>query len=443
MVALTERDREIWRLAIPALGSLIAEPLYILADTAVVGNIGTPELGGLGLASQILLIIVAIFIFLAYGTTAAVSRLLGAGEHRKAAHNAVQSLWLAFGMGVVLAALAIVFATPLLKLLGGDGATLVHGRTYLQVSAFGLPAMLIMLAGVGYLRGLQDTKRPLIVALLTALGNLVLEVILVFGLGYGIGASALSTVVFQWVGAGLFLWWTLQAVREHDVQVRPDPSVIGRLAVAGADLFVRTIALRGSLTVTTAVAARMGVVQLASHEIAFAVWSFGAFALDSVAIAGQSMVGLHLGADDVDEARAVGRRITQWGVLLGIIAAVIAVGLQPVIATIFTDDQAVIDQTRSVFWMLAIMQPINGVVFALDGVLIGAGDLRFLAWAMAASALVFIPLAIIVSATGAGLVWLWAALVVFMAARAIGLVFTCLPQEIPALLTGQSILRKV
>lgn len=415
-------DHEIWRLALPAFGALVAEPLYILADTAVVGRIGTQELGGLALASQVLLIFVAVFIFLAYGTTAAVSRLLGAGQHVEAARTAVQSLWLATAMGIVFAAAAALLADPLLRLLGGEGRVLESAVIYLRVSTFGLPAMMIMLAGVGYLRGLQDTVRPLIVAIVTALGNLLLELWLVFGLGYGIGASALSTVVFQWVGAGMYVWWVARAVRAHNVSLAPDRASITRLAAAGADLFVRTAALRGSFILATAVAARIGDAELAGHEVAFALWSFAAFVLDSVAIAGQSMLGMRLGASDVAGARAVGRRITEWGAFLGVIAMALVLLGRPWLPGLFSEDPAVIEVAGTLLIVMAIMQPINGIVFALDGILIGAGDLRFLAVAMAASAAVFVPLAIIVAATGAGIVWLWVTLAVFMGARMVGMV---------------------
>lgn len=417
-----ERDREIWRLALPALGALIAEPLYLLTDTAVVGHLGTPQLGGLALASQVLFITTALFIFLAYGTTAAVSRLLGAGQIVEAARNAVQSMWLSVIVGVVLGISAWIFAEPLLRLLGGDGAVLDNALIYLRISTFGIPALLLMLSGVGYLRGLQDTKRPLIVAAVTAIANLVIEVVLIYGFGYDIGASALATVIAQWGGAFAYLWWIARAVRSHGVSLAPDGAIIRRLAVAGLDLFLRTASLRGSFTLAVAVAARMGDVELAAHEVTFALWSFCAFGLDAVAIAGQAMVGKLLGADDEAEARAVSHRIVQWGVLLGVVAMLVVLIGRPWIASIFTDDPAVISMVQFLFVFFALSQPINGVVFALDGILIGAGDLRFLAFAMAASAAVFIPMALAVLWTGLGIGWLWAALTVFMFARALTLV---------------------
>lgn len=414
-------DREIARLAVPALGALVAEPLYTLADTAVVGHLGTPQLGGLAVASQVLLGALSLFIFLAYGTTAAVGRLIGAGDHRQAAQQAVQGFWLAVSVGAVLAAGAYVFADPVLRLLGADGEVLANGRVYLRVSVFGLPGMLVVLAGVGYLRGLQDTMRPLKVAVVTAALNLGLELVLIYGFGFGIGASALSTVVAQWLAAGAYVWWIREAVAAHGVTLAPDRAVIGRLAVVGLDLFLRTAALRASFTVSVAVAARLGDVELAAHEVAYQLMFFLALVLDAVAIAGQAMIGRFLGAGELREARAAGRRMIEWGLGSGLAAAVVLLAARPWLPMVFSGDESVVALAGFIIIHLALMQPVNGVVFALDGVLIGAGDMRFLATAMVGAAAVFIPLALWVMAANAGIGWLWAALWALMATRLVTL----------------------
>jgi len=266
----SEADRQILHLALPALGALTAEPLYVLADTAVVGHLGTPQLGGLALASSLILIAYAVFIFLAYGTTASVARLLGAGEDRAAAHQAVQSLWLAMLVGAGVAVAGWLAAEPLLSLLGGDDPEVhAHALAYFRISMPGIPAMLIGLAGVGYLRGLQDTRRPFVVALATAAFNLALEALLIFGLGFGIGASALSTTLAHWLAAGVYCVWIARAVAAHSVGLAPRAAAIRRLGRDGVDLVLRTTALRGGLTVTLAVAARISTKDLAAHEIAF------------------------------------------------------------------------------------------------------------------------------------------------------------------------------
>ena len=416
-------DREIARLAIPALGALIAEPLYTLADTAVVGHLGTPHLGGLAVASQVLLGALSLFIFLAYGTTAAVGRLIGAGDHRRAAQQAVQGLWLAGAVGAVLAGAAFVFADPLLRILGADGEVLAQGRIYLRISLFGLPGMLITLAGVGYLRGLQDTLRPLKVAVFTAGLNLALELVLIYGLGFGIGASALSTVVAQWLAAGAYVWWIREAVKVHGVTMAPDRSMIARLAVVGLDLFLRTAALRASFTMSVAVAARLGDIELAAHEVIYQLMFFLALVLDAVAIAGQAMIGRFLGANELDHARVAGRRMIEWGLATGLAATIVLLATRPWLPLVFSSDEAVLSLVGFLMLHLAFIQPINGVVFALDGVLIGAGDMRFLAVAMAGAAAVFIPLALWVMAADAGIGWLWGAMWALMATRLITLLW--------------------
>jgi putative MATE family efflux protein len=414
-------DREILRLALPALGSLVAEPLYILSDTAVVGRIGTDELAGLAVASTVLLLGYSIFIFLAYGTTAAVARLLGAGEHAEAAHQAVQSLWLAVLIGVVLTALGLVFAEPLVTLLGAEGAVAVNALVYLRISLLGVPALLVMLAGTGYLRGLQDTRTPLVVAVLSGLANLVLEVVLIFGFGFGIGASALSTVVAQYGAAAVYVLWVLRAVRQHTIGLAPHWATIGGLGRVGRDLFLRTLALRGSFTISVAVAARFGPVALAAYSIAIEIWNLLALTLDAIAIAGQALVGRFLGASDVDEARAAGRRMLELGVLFGIVMGAVVAALHTVLPRLFTTDPEVVATTAGFLLAVALMQPVNAVAFTLDGLLIGAGDVGYLAVAMFVSAAVFVPAALAVLVTDAAGGWLWAALGLFMATRAVTL----------------------
>jgi putative MATE family efflux protein len=331
-------DREIVRLAIPAFGALVAEPLYVLADTAIVGHLGTDQLAGLAVASSVLLTLYAVFIFLAYGTTAAVSRLLGAGDEREAAHQAVQSLWLALLIGIRVALIGVVLAEPIDGALGADGAVRTNAIVYLRISLVGVPALLLVLAGTGYLRGLQDTRTPLLVAGSTAVVNLVIQVVLIYGFDQGIGASALSTVIAQTAAAAVYVWRVTVPARRLGAGLGPHPASLRQLAVVGRDLLVRTAALRVALVAATAVAARIGTDDLAAYEVSFQIWGLLAYTLDAVA-------------------------------------------------------------------------------FVLDGVLIGAGDMRFLAWSMAGAAAVFVPAAGVVLVLGLGLGWLWAALGLLMAAR--------------------------
>jgi putative MATE family efflux protein len=414
-------DAEILRLGVPALGALIAEPLYVLADTAVVGHLGTDSLAGLAIASSALLVGYSIFIFLAYATTAAVSRLLGADDHAGAAHQAVQSLWLAALIGLVLVAAGLALAEPLVTALGGRGRVATEALTYLRISLLGVPAMLVVLAGTGYLRGLQDTRTPLVVALVSATANLVIEVVLIAGLGYGIGASALSTVVAQVGSALVYVLLIHRAVAHHAVALRPHWPTIGRLGIVGRDLFLRTVALRSAHVLTTAAAARISTVALAAHTIAFEIWNLLALVLDAVAIAGQAMIGRFLGAGDAAEARAAGRRMLQWGVGLGIVVGVALLPLHGVLPDVFTDDAEVAALAAALLVVVALVQPLNGLVFVLDGLLIGAGDMGWLAKGMAISLAGYLPVIIAVVHLDLGIGWLWAGLCLFMSLRAITL----------------------
>ena len=410
-------DRDILRLAVPALAALSAEPLYVLADTAVVGHIGPEALAGLAVASSILLVGYAVFIFLAYGTTASVARLLGAGDEREAAHQAVQGMWLAAGCGVVVALATFALSGPLLSLLGATGEVRDQAAIYLNISLIGVPAMLVVLAGTGYLRGLQDTRTPLYVALGSASLNLALELVLIPGLGFGIGASALSTVVAQWLSAAVYVLWVARAVRRHEVPLRPHGRTLGRLAVVGRDLFLRTTALRGSLLLATAVATRMGTVDVAAHQIAFEIWAFLALVLDALAIAGQSMIGRFLGAGSAAEARAAGRRLLEWGVAAGVVLGAAVLGLRPWLPDLFTGDASVAALAGFLLLWVAALQPVNGAVFVLDGLLIGAGDMGFLARAMWIAFAVFAAGAVAVLVLGLGIGWLWACLAALMLSR--------------------------
>ena len=416
---LAGTDRELLRLAVPAVGALVAEPLYLLADTAVVGHLGTSPLAGLAVASGVLLFAYGMCIFLAYGTTASVARLTGAGRPELAAAQAVQGLWLAASLGVVLAVLGAWFGQRLLGLLGAEGPVLDQAGTYLRISLLGAPAMLVMLAGVGYLRGLRDTVRPLWVAVGTAALNLILEVVLIYGFGLGIGASAAATVGAQWIGAGCYLAWIGSEVRCYEVSLGPDWSALRRLALVSTDLMVRNLSLGGTFLVGTSVAARIGAVPVAAHQVAFHVWMMLALIMDGLAIAAQAMVGTALGAGDGDGARRIGQRTIVWSVGVGIALGLVLLLARSSVSGLFSNDPAVVGLAGFLFLHVGLMAPMAGVAFALDGVLIGAGDQRFMAWAMAASALLATAAMVAGRLADLGIGWLWAAIWVFVAGRSV------------------------
>jgi putative MATE family efflux protein len=410
-------DAEIARLAVPAFGALIAEPLYLLADTAVVGHLGTPQLAGLAVAGQALTTTYAIFIFLAYGTTAAVARLLGAGEDGEAGRQAVQSIWLALAVSAVLVPVGVVAAGPLVRAIGADGAAAGYAETYLRISALGIPAMLVIYAATGYLRGLQDTRTPLLLAAGSAVVNLVLEVVLVYGLGYGIGASAAATVATQYGAVTVYAVMVGRSAVRLRVPLRPDPRAVRRLAQVGFALFIRTSSLYVVYTLATTVAARLGPAEVGAHQVAMQVFITIALGLDAIAIAGQALTGRLLGAGDAVAARAATRRMIELGLGAGLGAAAVVLATCTVLPHVFTSDPAVLHLATFLLLFVAVQEPAGGIVFVLDGILIGAGDMRFLAWAMAGAAALFLAAGIVLLVAHAGIGWLWAALTAFTLAR--------------------------
>jgi len=408
-------DREIFTLALPALGALAAEPLYLLADTAMVGHLGTEELAALAIAATLLTGAFTLFNFLTYGTTAQVARLSGAAAHAEAGGLAAQALWLASGIGVVLTAALVGLAEPLVALMGGDGHTGDLAVLYLRIGSLGLPFALIALAGQGFLRGVSDLRTPLVIVVVANVVNVLLNVLFIYGFGWGLAGSASATVVAQ---LGMGAAFVAALLRAPAVSRRPSLAGMRPLARIGWEIFVRTTALYASFLVGSAVLARVGDVSLAAHQVAFQLFVFLALVLDSVAIAGQVIVGRSLGAGDADEAYRAARRMIELAVAAGAVFAVIMLALTDLLPRAFTSDQAVIDELHEIWPLFALMQPANGAVFALDGILIGAGDTRFLMWGMlAASLLVFVPVALGSLALELGIVGVWCGLLGLIAVR--------------------------
>lgn len=412
-------DRQIWALAGPAVLTLASEPLYLLADTAIVGRIGIDALGGLAVATAVLLFATGMLIFLTFGTAATVARLLGAGEPTEAAEQSVQGLWLGLGLGVLVALVLAAGSSWLLGLFGATEDVIDSARTYLTVSLWGLPAVTVALAGTGALRGHLDTRTPLVVAVGTNTLNVALTSVLVLVLDAGIAGAAWGTVVAKSTAAIAYTWIVSRLAVRNSVGLAPRWGRIRSLAVVGRDIFVRTVALRASLTITVALAARKGTVALAAFQVAFQWWASLAYVLDALEAAAQSLVAKALGAHDAVLARATSRRILGWAVGLGVgLGSLTALG-SPLIARAFTDDPAVIDLlVVSLLWV-GLTQPINGVAFALDGILVGAGDQSYLAIAMLASLAVMVLGAFAVAPQGVGLWGLWGLLAVFMGSRVV------------------------
>jgi putative MATE family efflux protein len=419
--AARRHDAEIWRLALPAFGALAAEPLYVLVDTAIVGHLGTDPLAGLAIAGIVLTAAYGICNFLAYSTTGGVARRVGAQQWRAAAEQGIDGMWLATGLGVAMAAIGIALAPVIVDVMGASDAVRPYALTYLRISLLGAPAMLVTLAGNGYLRGVQDTRTTLVIAVAANVANLLIEVLFVYGLDLGIAGSAWGTVIAQWGAAAAFVAVVVRSARSVRASARPRLAGVQATAVVGGQLAVRTGALLAALLSATAIASRLGDTDVAAHQIAFQLWFFLALVLDGIAIAGQALTGKHLGADNPGEARAAGRRMVEWGIAIGVLLGTVLAIARPWLVPVFTDDAAVQALALDVLWIVALLQPANAVVFVLDGVLIGAGDARYLAAAMAVATIaVFVPLALAVLALDGTLLWLWGALSAWILARLVG-----------------------
>lgn len=409
-------DREIISLAVPAFGALVAEPLFVMVDSAIVGHLGTPQLAGLAVAAALLTTAVSVFVFLAYATTAAVARRVGAGDPASAIRQGMDGIWLALLLGTGVIAVALPTAPWLVHVFGTSDTAAPYAITYLRISSLGIPAMLVVMAATGVLRGLQDTRTPLYVAIGGFAANGALNAGLVYGAGLGIAGSAWGTVIAQISMAAAYLVVVVRGARRHGASLRPDAAGIRASAQAGVPLLVRTLSLRAVLMIATAVAARLGDTEIAAHQIILSLWSLMAFALDAIAIAGQAIIGRCLGADDARGAREACRRMVQWGVVSGVVFGALIVLARPLFVPLFTDDQSVQGTLLPALLVVALSQPIAGVVFVLDGVLMGAGDGRYLAWAMLVTLAVFAPVALLVPSFG-GLTALWWAMALMMAVR--------------------------
>ena len=431
----SDRGREILRLAVPAFLALVAEPLFLLADAAVVGHLGTSELAGLGIAAVVLQTVVGLCVFLAYGTTASVARRVGAGDLRGALGQGVDGLWLAVAIGVPATAVGVLLTTPLVEAFGAGAETTGHAATYLRIAVLGTTPLLLMLAATGVLRGLQDTRTPLVVAVAGNALNIVLNVVLVHGVGdasgagiagIGIAGSALGTVLAQVASAAALVAVVVRGARREGAALSPDRSGITAAARAAVPLVVRTLTLRAALLVTTyavVVAGSGSATELATHQLAMTLWTFLAFALDALAIAAQAITGRYLGAGDVQGTREVTAQMIRWGVGAGIACGLLLGVASPVLGPLFSQDPAVHELLVPVLVVAALGQPVAGVVFVLDGVLIGAGDGRYLAragtWVLAATT----PALLLTAWATTSLVWVWVAFtVVFMGGRCLLLV---------------------
>ncbi len=410
--------RRIAALALPALGVLAAEPIYLLFDIAVVGRLGVLPLAGLAIGGLILSVVSSQLTFLSYGTTARSARFYGAGDRTAAVGEGVQATWLALGLGLAIVAVVQVAAVPIVSAIAAGGDIAAAALPWVRIAIAGVPAILISAAGNGWMRGVQDTMRPLRYVLIGFGASAVLCPLLVYGwLGLPrleLAGSAVANLVGQWLAALLFC----RALLVERVPLRLDLSVLRAQVVMGRDLVLRTMAFQACFISAAAVAARFGAAALAAHQVVLQLWNFLALVLDSLAIAAQSLVGAALGAGQTAHAKSVAWRVTVFStVAASVLAAVFAVGAS-VLPSLFTDDRSVLGAMGVPWWFMVAQLPIAGIVFALDGVLLGAGDAAFMRSATLVSALVgFLPLIWLSLVFGWGLVGIWSGLSAFMVLR--------------------------
>jgi MATE family, multidrug efflux pump len=415
VIALRSRyDRDIVRLALPALGALAAEPLYILVDTAIVGHLGRAQLAALGAAATVLSVL-ALFNFLQYGTTAQVARAAGAGEEETAARMGAQALWLSLAFGVALTVIVLALAEPIVSAVGVEGRSAELAVTYLRIVSLGLPSAFVAIGGQGFLRGISDLRTPLVLLVAGNVLNVLLEVLFVYELGWGIEGSAWGTAIAQTAMGVLFVWAILRRVELARA------GVVWRLAQRllrlGSFLFVRTAAVIASFVLAGAVVARFGDAPLGAHQIAFQLWVFLALVLDSIAIAGQIIVGRELGARRPDHAYRASVRMVQLSVATGVAFTVALFLLGGVLPRIFTSDAEVLAQCSDLWPVFALMQPLNGAVFALDGILIGASDGPFIAASMVLAFACCATALVVALQRDAGVVGVWLALLLLVVVR--------------------------
>ena len=410
---------DILRLAVPAFGALVAQPLFTLIDAAIVGTLGTASLAALGAGAQVFTTVTGLAIFLAYGTTAVVARRVGAGQVARGITDGVEGVALGIGLGILAAGITWLLGPTLLDWIGTSEQSTPQALAYLRTIGLAFPFALAAMAGIGVLRGLQDTATTLWVTLVAVATNLVLAAYLVLVAGWGITGSAWATVAAEVVQAGLYLWVLARRARAHRAALRPSRSGVLVAARAAVPLFWRTVALRAVFVLAIAVAARLGDPELAAYYVTFTVWYLLALGMDALAIAGQALLGRHLGAGAVVVARSVTWQMTRWGVWLGLILLVLVLVIRTWLPTLFGQDPAVHAMVASALVVVALQQPLAGVVFVLDGVLLGAGDTAFLAWAQLAALAAFAPAAWWVATTGGSVTGLWLALSVFMVIRAL------------------------
>ena len=418
-------NRRILQLALPALGSLIAEPLLTMADSILIGHLGTFELAGLAIGSTVLNLIVGMSVFLAYTTTAVTGHAIGAGKSQEGLRKGIQGIWLGAALGTILALILIVFASPIVSVFKGQEEVLGFARTYLLVSAPGLVAMLSVLAANGVFRALLDTRTPLVVTTTGALINVPISTILIFPCGLGIAGAGAGTAISQFIMTGWLGMVIVKKLHLEGVSARPSFKLILHSGLHGMPLVFRSLFLQAAIVVTTWQAAAFGAVTLAGYQILKTIWTLGAFGLDALAIAAQSLLARALGEGDQRQIRTLIKKLNGWALGLGGVIGGLFILTSPLLPQLFTSDSRVLAITTAGLVTVGLFQPLAALTYIYDGYLIGADDSKYLALSMGVVFILYLPSILLVRLLPAGvisLIGIWAIYgLVFIGGRALSL----------------------
>lgn len=411
-------DRAILAFALPALGALAADPLVSAVDTAFVGRLGTEALAALGVNAGVFSLAFLVFNFLAYGTTPLVADAMARDARSEAGRIITAGLGIAAVLGLLGTVVLVALEVPILEAMGASGSLLEASGTYLRVRAWAAPAVLLVTVGNGAYRGFGDTRTPLRFTLWLNLANVVLDALFLFGLGWGLWGAALATTIAQWLGAVAFV---VGLGRGPVPLSKPSLREVRTLLGVGSVLSVRTAALVFTMTATTSLATRLGEVSIAAHQVAMQLWLMFALLIDAFALAGQSLIAEALGAGEVMRARRIADRLLVWGLRVGLGLALFLGAGWPLWPGLFGLSPEVTVALLAVLPIVALMQPLNALVFVFDGVFIGVRAFATLAWQMVVATSLTLAALAWVWTVGAGLRGVWACMVLLIAARAVGL----------------------
>jgi MATE family multidrug resistance protein len=424
--------KDILHLAVPAMLALASQPLLSIGDTAMIGRLGVEPLAARAVGAAIIGGIYWIFTFLSFGTTTLVGYHHGAQDFRACGETYLHALFLALLGGMAVACAGLLFATSLYSAMGAEANVIEEGVPYFRIYIASAPFTFIFFGSVGFFRGIQNTRTPMMIAFIVSGIHLLLDYGLIYGnFGFprlGIRGAGIAAWVGQLVGAavcmGIF-FFSRSMVAYRAIKWRVSLIRLRPLFRIGSDLAIRTGALRGSLVFATSCTARMGASVLSAHEIAFQLMLLCSDVIDGLAVAGQALVAKYLGAGQKETAMAMGKTLIVCGAVAGLIFGVAFLGGQDAIVSFFTNSPEVkLLLAAGVILLVAVFQPLNGMVFVLDGLLIGARDTRFLMWAMLVGALgIFVPISWMSLHWGWSLMGIWTGVAALMSWRLVTLLY--------------------